>query len=125
MFPPRTIDKKGNFGLAGFAWETTQITMSTADARSGIQLFPAPELYQRANHLSSVSISCSQPAADALLFFSGVSRPCSLIVNIDTHSHGPIFNDFIDPISFPTGVAVKLVADEAFDVYITAKYFVE
>ena len=125
MFPPRTIDKKGNFGLAGFAWETTQITMSTADARSGIQLFPAPELYSRANHLSFLSFSSTHPANDAVVYFSGVGQPHSLALNIDSHNHGPFLDNFLDPISFPTGVAVKLVANEAFSIYITAKYFVE
>lgn len=125
MFPPRVIDKKGNFSLAGFAWETTQVTLSTADARSGIQLFPAPELYSRANHLSFLSLSSSHPANDAVVYFSGVNQPYSLAFNIDSHNHGPLLHTFLDPISFPTGVAIKLVADEAFDIYITAKYFVE
>lgn len=124
-FPPKTIGKLGNISIAGVAWETTQVTLSNGDLRSGNEIFPAPPLYSRANHITSLVVSCEHPANDALIFFSGVNQPHTLAFNIDSHNHGPFYLNFADPIDFPTGVAVKVVADEVFDVYITAKYFVE
>ena len=123
--PPKTIGKLGNISIAGVAWETTQVTLSNSDLRSGNQIFPAPPLYSRANHVTSLTISCGHPANDALIFLSGDNHPHTVAFNIDSHNHGPLCLNFFDPIDFPTGVAVKIVTDEAFDVYITAKYFVE
>lgn len=126
--PPKTIGKLGNVGVAGVAWETTQVYAASSDLSSGVQLFPAPSLYSRANHLTSLDISTS--SAGMTVHFSGdtanIDPSLSLILGQTSLTNtSPIHCSFIDPIDFPTGQAVNIISDNTGVIYVTAKYFVE
>lgn len=119
--PSKTIDKKGNFGVAGVAWETSQVYHFSADLTSGNQLLAAPPLYSRRNQITSLDISCD--TAGTLVTFSGASNGPTIGILLAANDHKHL--DYLDPLIFPTGVTTRVMANQAADVYITAKYFVE
>ncbi len=119
--PSRIAGKLGNVGLAGVAWETSQVYFTSADARTGVQLLPAPELYSRQNHITSLDISCA--AGGTLISFSGNGSTPE--VSFLTVANSPIHINYNDPLYFPTGVSTRVISSAATNLYITAKYFVE
>ena len=119
--PPKTISKLGNVSLAGVAWETSQVYFTSTNAATGVQVLPAPELYSRSNHLTSLDISCG--TAGTLVSFSGAAYTPEISFLMGANS--PLHINFEDPLSFPTGVATKVISSAAANLYITAKYFVE
>lgn len=126
--PPKTIGKLGNVGIAGVGWETSQVYAASSDLSSGIQLFPAPSLYSRANHLTSLDISTSSAGMTVHLSGSAanIDPSYSVIFGQSALSNtSPLHCSFIDPIDFPTGQAVKIISDNTGVIYVTAKYFVE
>lgn len=125
--PSKTIGKLGNVGIAGFGWETEQVYHSSLDLTSGEQLLPAPELFSRSNHITSLNLSASN--AGVTVHFSGAgggSPSLSLIMGQSALTNSsPSYCSLIDPISFPTGQAVHIVSDNTGVIYATVKYFVE
>ena len=126
--PPKIIAKKGNFGIAGVAWETSQVYHVSSDLTSGEQLLAAPALFSRSNHLTSLNISTS--SAGMTVHFSGdasgTAPSLSLILGQSSLSNtSPHYCSFVDPIDFPTGQAVNIISDNTGVIYVTAKYFVE
>ncbi len=119
--PSKTVGKLGNVGIAGVAWETSQIYHTSADLTSGEQLLSAPGLYSRRNQITSLDISCD--TAGTLVSFSGIGSGPTLGVLLDANDHKQL--DYLDPLIFPTGVVTKVITNQAANVYITAKYFVE
>lgn len=119
--PSKTIDKKGNFGIAGVAWETSQVYHASTDLTSGEQFLAAPSLYSRKNQITSLDISCD--TASTSVTFSGANNGPAITILLGAYDHKHL--DYIDPLVFPTGVATRISANQTADVYITAKYFVE
>ncbi len=122
-FAPPVIGKKGNFSIAGLAWETEQVFLHANNAVSGgAQLIPAPELHSRRNCITSFIISTDHNNAH-VIYFSGVNDGigAALLMNKNT----PLAVQLLDPITFATGCAVNVVSSDVANVYITAKYFVE
>lgn len=122
-FPPPIIGKKGNFSIAGLAWETEQVFLHVSNATSGgTQLLPAPELYSRRNCITSFIISTDHNNG-SVIYFSGANDGigAALLMNKNT----PVVAQLIDPITFATGCAVNVVCSDVANVYVTAKYFVE
>lgn len=117
----KTIGKLGNVGLAGVAWETSQVYFTSADARTGVQVLPAPELYSRQNKITSLDISCGTGGTLVSLSGNGATPEVSFL----TVANSPIHINYDDPLVFPTGVSTKVITSAAANLYITAKYFVE
>lgn len=119
--PSKTVGKLGNVGIAGVAWETSQVYHTSVDLTSGEQLLAAPSLYSRRNQITSLDLSCD--TAGTLVTFSGASSGPTIGVLLDANDHKHL--DYLDPLIFPTGVVTNITANQAANVYITAKYFVE
>lgn len=119
--PPKIIGKLGNVGIAGVGWETTQTYVTSADARTGVEIAPAPSFYSRANHITSLDISCGSAGTLVTLSGNGGSPETSFLMG----ANAPLHINFDDPLNFPTGVAAKFITSAAANVYVTAKYFVE
>lgn len=118
--PSKTIGKLGNVSVAGVAWETSQVYFTSSNATTGVQVLPAPELYSRANHLTSLDLSSS---ATALVSFSGDANTPE--ISFLMAANAPIHINFEDPLNFPTGVSTKIISSASANLYVTAKYFIE
>lgn len=117
---PPVIGKKGNFSIAGFAWETQQVFLHISSGSQ--QLLPAPSLYSRRNCITSFILS-SDHNNGGVIYFSGVNDGIGVAVLVNKNT--PLIGQFIDPIIFNTGCAVDLITSDLANIYVTAKYFVE
>lgn len=124
MIPsPPVIGKKGNFSIAGLAWDTEQVFLQVNNAVSGgTQLIPAPSLYTRRNCITSFIISTDHNNG-SVIYFSGVNDGVGAALLMSKNT--PLTVQLLDPIVFATGVPVNVVSSDVANIYITAKYFVE